>query len=147
LRRPGSSSADTTPNAFSFTDQTDVALASVITSAPVPIAGINTAVGWTASGGTVCVSATGDCGFCPAGYTTSGTVVSSQFLCARHDSASGFSTATDTLVTVGGVSDTFTSTTLADSGLTASKSVDLRVLESRTARRNGGNSRLADSIR
>ena len=130
-------SADTTPNAFSFTDQTDVPLGSVITSAPVPIAGINATTGWTASGGTVCVSATGDCGFCPAGYTTSGTVANSQFLCAQHSSAGGFSTATDTLVTVGGVSDTFTSTTLADSGLTASKPVDLRVLESRTVRRNG----------
>jgi hypothetical protein len=112
-----SSGADTTPNAFTFTDQTNVALSTVITSLPVQITGIDAQATWTASGGTACVGTnTTDCG-CAAGvFATSGTITNNQYICARHTSSASNSTATNTTVTVGGVSDIFTSTTLAASG-------------------------------
>ncbi len=43
-----------------------------------------------------------------------GTVTSGQTICVRHTSAAQAGTATATTLTVGGVSDTFTSTTKAD---------------------------------
>lgn len=105
---------DSTPNAFAFTDQTSVTLSTLITSAPVQISGITTTTNWTASGGTACVSSGNNCACDVAGYAASGSILNNQYMCARHTSSGALSTATDTLVTVGGVSDTFTSTTLDD---------------------------------
>jgi hypothetical protein len=105
----GGGSSDTTPNAFSFTDQTNVSLSSTITSAAVAITGINTSINCTATGGTVDVGADGD-------FQSSRTVTNGQDIRARHTSSGSNSTATNTPVDCGGVSDTFTSTTLAASG-------------------------------
>jgi hypothetical protein len=100
--------ADTTPDAFSFVDQTDVALSTAITSAAVTITGINTAAAVTVTGGEYSVGCTGT-------FTSSaGTINNGQTICARHTSSAAFSTAVNTTVTVGGVSDIFTSTTLAE---------------------------------
>ncbi len=107
------SAADTTPGGFTFIDQTNVALSTLITSAPVQITGINASTGWTASGGTACVSSANGCACDVATYAASGTILNNQYMCALHTSSGSFSTAVDTTVTVGGVSDTFTSTTLA----------------------------------
>jgi serine protease len=105
--------ADITPDAFTFVDQSNVALSSTITSAPVQITGINTTT-WTASGGTACVSSTNSCACNVAVYAGSGSILNNQYMCARHTSSASNSTATNTVVTVGGVPDTFTSTTLDD---------------------------------
>lgn len=104
--------ADTIPNAFTFADQSGVALSTQITSAPVQITGIGAAANWAATGGTACVSTGNNC-TCLATYAASGTVTNNQYLCARHTSSGSYSTATNTQITVGGVSDTFTSTTLS----------------------------------
>jgi len=100
------------PAPFSFTDQTGVALNSTITSASVQITGLGETASWTASGGTACASNSTDCSSCGT-YATSGSIQNNQYLCARHTSSASFSTAVDTTVTISGVSDTFTSTTLA----------------------------------
>jgi hypothetical protein len=105
--------ADTTPDAFVFADQTGVALSTLITSAPLQITGINATTNWTAVGGMACVSSGIGCACDVAGYAASGAILNNQYLCARHTSSGAFSVATDTLITVGGVSDTFTSTTSA----------------------------------
>lgn len=102
-----------TPTAFSFVDQSGVALSALITSAPVQINGINTVATWIASSGTACVSSANNCACDIAAWATGGTVSNGQYLCARHTSGAGFSTAVNTVVTVGAGSDTFTSTTLA----------------------------------
>jgi uncharacterized repeat protein (TIGR02543 family) len=114
--------ADTTPDAFSFTDQPGVARSTVTTSAPVQISGINTVANWTATGdGEACASSTNVCSPCDvSAWGTSGTVGNTQYLCARHTSSGSYSTAVNTTVTVGGVPDTFTSTTLANTVPTAS---------------------------
>ncbi len=119
--------SDNVPSTFSFVDQSGVALSTLITSAPVQISGINTTTPWTASGGTACVSSGNNCSCDVATFATSGSIQNNQYLCARHTSSANYSTATNTLVTVGGVSDTFTSTTLAliaDPGPQASLTVN-----------------------
>lgn len=96
---------DTTPNAFTFTDQTDVALSSVITSAAITVAGIDAPSTISVSGGTYDINGSGTF------VSTPGTVEVGDTVRARHTSSSSYSTATNTVVTIGGVSDTFTSTT------------------------------------
>lgn len=99
--------ADTTPDPFSFVDQSGVALSSMITSDPVTITGIDAASAITVTGGTYSIN---------GGAFTSdpGTVESGDEVRARHTSSASYSTATNTVVTIGGVSDTFRSLTLAD---------------------------------
>lgn len=104
----GEAEDDTTPDQFTFTDQSGVALSSTITSAPVTITGIDAASAITVSGGTYDINGSGTF------VSTAGTVVSGDTVRARHTSSAGYLTATNTVVTIGGVSDTFTSTTLAD---------------------------------
>lgn len=98
---------DTTPDQFTFTDQSGVALSSTITSAPVTITGINAAAAITVSGGTYSING--------GAFTASaGTVVSGDEVQARHTSSASYLASTDTAVTIGGVSDTFRSITLGD---------------------------------
>lgn len=100
-------SGDTTPNAFTFTDQTDVALSSTITSAAVSISGITAQATITVTGGEY------DIGLSGLFTSASGTVNNGDTVRARHTSSGSNSTATNTIITIGGVSDTFTSTTAA----------------------------------
>lgn len=95
---------DTTPDQFTFTDQTGVAASSTITSAPVQITGIDATVSFTATNGTIDVNGDDD-------FQTSRDVVNGDTIRARQTSSASYLTATDTIVTGGGVSDTFTSTT------------------------------------
>lgn len=105
LRQSAVSGSDATPDSFLFTDQTGVAISSTITSAAVTIAGINAAAAITVTGGTYDINGSGT-------FTSSaGTVNNGDTIRARHTSSGSYNTATDTVVTVGGVSDTFTSTT------------------------------------
>lgn len=98
---------DTTPAQFSFTDQSGVALSATITSAAVTITGIDAAAAITVSGGTYSING--------GAFTASaGTVVNNDQVQARHTSSASYLTATNTIVTVGGISDTFTSITLGD---------------------------------
>jgi len=98
---------DTTPNAFTFTDQTDVARSTTITSNPITVSGINSATPISITGGSYSVNG--------SGYVTgSGTVSDGDTVTVRHTSSGSFSTATNTTLNIGGVTDTFTSTTLAE---------------------------------
>jgi hypothetical protein len=95
---------DTTPAPFSFTDQTGVTTSTVITSAAVTITGINSPAAVTIAGGTYSING--------GGFTANaGTISNGNTVQVRHTSAATAGTATNTLLTVGGLSDTFTSTT------------------------------------
>lgn len=108
--------SDTTPNAFSFTDVTNAARNTYF-YAFVQISGIDAAA--TASG-----SSGGTYGFAVSSSTTqpsessfttaNKSITNGQYLHVRVLSSSSFSTAVGATVTVGGVSDTFTVTTAAD---------------------------------
>jgi serine protease len=98
---------DTTPNVFTFVDQINVPVSIEITSAPVTISGINAAAAVSVTGGTYSIG-------CGAIFTSAtGTISNNQTVCVRHTSAATASTGTNTTLTVGGVADTFTSTTAA----------------------------------
>lgn len=102
---------DTTPDAFSFTDASNVSLSSTQTSNTITVAGLGSgvSVAATVTGGTM--SKNGG-----AYGSTATTAVNGDTFAVRHTSSASNSTATDTTLTIGGVSDTFTSTTLAAVG-------------------------------
>jgi hypothetical protein len=99
---------DTVPDQFTFTDQSGVALSSTITSAPITVTGIDAAAAITVTGGEYDINGSGTF------VSTAGTVNNGDTVRARHTSSASYLTATDTTVTIGGVSDTFTSTTEGD---------------------------------
>ena len=97
---------DTTPDAFSFIDQTDIALNALTESAAITISGINTTTNITISGGEYSIN--------NGTYTSAtGSIINGQSVKVRHTSSGSNSTTTDTVLTIGSVSDTFTTTTLA----------------------------------
>ena len=99
--------ADTTPVAFTFVDQANVAPGSTQTSNTVTVSGINTSTSIGVTGGSYSIG-------CTASFTSSaGSVNNGDTVCVRHTASASFATATGTTLTIGGVSDTFTSTTVA----------------------------------
>jgi len=98
---------DTTPNTFSFIDQTDVALNTLTNSNTLNITGINAATTVSISGGEYAING--------GGFRTSSTTLNNNDIVqVRQSSSSNYSTATHATLNVGGVSDTFSLTTLAD---------------------------------
>ena len=107
------SAADTTPDAFTFTDVTDVAVSTQQTSNTITVAGMDT-------GASAAVTVTGGTYSKNSGtYTSaSGTAQNGDTFSVRHTSSASNSTATNTTLTIGGVSDTYTSTTAASADVT-----------------------------
>lgn len=104
--------SDTTPNAFTFTDQTDVGLSTVVTFNAITVDGITAPTSVSISG-----DASSEYRKNGGAWTNApGTVVNGDTIQPRHNSSGSNSTAVNTVVTIGGVSDTATSTTLAASG-------------------------------
>jgi uncharacterized delta-60 repeat protein len=98
---------DAVPAAFGFVDRTDVDLYAITVSAPVTITGINIASPIVVTGGEYSIG-------CTSTFTSgAGSITNGQTVCVRHRSSFNSSTAVDTTLTVGNVSDTFTSTTKA----------------------------------
>lgn len=98
---------DSTPDAFSFPAQSGVALSTPVTSDAVTITGTSAQAAISVSGGEYSIG-------CTATFTAAeGSVSPQQQVCVRHTSASSPDTATQTTLTIGGVSGTFTSTTAA----------------------------------
>lgn len=112
VRNAKAVNSDTTPTTFSFTDQTNVPLSTVVTFNAITVEGITEATS---------VSISGDAS---SEYRKNGgewtsapvTVVAGDTIQPRHTSSSSNSTPVNTVVTIGGVSDTATSATLAASG-------------------------------
>jgi len=98
---------DTTPDAFSFTDQTGVGIASTCTSNTITVTGIDTASAISITGGQYSING-------GAFTSSSGSVVVNDTVQVRHTASGSYSTQVDTTLTIGGVSDTFSSTTEAE---------------------------------
>ena len=107
--------SDTTPDQFSFTDQSGVALSSTITSAAITVTGIDAAAAITVTGGTYDINGSGTF------VSTEGTVSNGDTVRARHTSSASYLTATNTVITIGGVSDTFTSQTEPDASASSAR--------------------------
>lgn len=97
---------DTTPDAFTFTDQTGVALSTPTTSNTITVSGINTAAPLTITGGQYSING-------GVFASTATTVVNGDTVAVRVTSSGSNSTAVNATLTIGTVSDTFTVTTLA----------------------------------
>ena len=110
---------DTTPDTFTFTDQTDVDIGTVITSDTVTVSGINTAADISI------VSCTGEsCEYQINGGTwtsDAGSVSEGDEIAVRQSSSDSYSTTTDLTLDIGGVTDTFSITTEAGADLSISK--------------------------
>lgn len=98
---------DTTPDPFTFVDVTGVPLSTVQTSNAITVNGITAPAPLSIVGGEY------ELGSNPGTWSSSdGTVANGDTVRVRHTSAATASTAVDTTLTIGGVFDTFTSTTL-----------------------------------
>ena len=96
----------TIADAFSFTDQTEVPLYTLMTSSPdIVVSGIDTTVPISVSGGEYSING-------GPYITAAGTINNGDSVNVRHTSAATGSTLTNTTLTIGGVSDVFSSTTL-----------------------------------
>ncbi|MBU0653772.1 MAG: pre-peptidase C-terminal domain-containing protein [Gammaproteobacteria bacterium] len=102
------SSDDGTPDSFLFTDQTDVALSTEALSNTIMVSGINVDVPIAITGGEY--STDGGVSY----SSTSATVSNGATVKVRHTSSADYATVTNTTLTIGDVSDTFSSTTLAN---------------------------------
>jgi len=100
---------DTTPNAFSFTDVTDATVSTLYESNSITVSGIDGPATMTITGGEYSVN-----GGTYASASTS--VIAGHTVKVRATSSALNSTAVNVILTIGGVSDTFTVTT-AGSGL------------------------------
>lgn len=96
--------ADMTPDPFTFIDQTDVTVYTVITSNTITVSGITSATPISITGGEYSING--------GAYTSlDGTVANGDTVTVRQTSSRSFSVTTDATLTIGGVSDTFSVTT------------------------------------
>jgi uncharacterized delta-60 repeat protein len=98
--------ADTTPDAFSFVDRDLVPLRTEVRSNTIGITGISGAAPIVVDNGQYSI------GCSPDGWRATGTITNGQTLCVRHDSSRFYGTSVNTTVSIGGVIDIFTSTTI-----------------------------------
>jgi hypothetical protein len=94
--------SDTVPNAFSFTDRTNVAKNTLITSNSITISGINSSTPVSVSGAGAQISING------GAWGTGGNISNGQTLQVRLTSSSSNNTTLTATVTVGGVNDSWT---------------------------------------
>jgi uncharacterized delta-60 repeat protein len=96
--------SDTLPDAFSFTDLTNVTLNTVVTSNSITVEGIDTAAAIRISDGEYSIDS--------GAYTSAaGTVSNGQVVTVRHTSSSLYTSVTTSLLRIGGISANFSSTT------------------------------------
>lgn len=95
---------DSTPNQFTFTDQTNVAISTLTESNVLTLSGTNVEASISVTGGEYSING-------GAFTSASGTISPSSTFKVRCTSSSLESTAVDALLTIGGVSDTFRVTT------------------------------------
>jgi hypothetical protein len=100
----GDGGGDTTPDQFTFTDITGAARSTVYTSNQITVAGIDATADVTITGGTYSKNG--------GAYTANaGTCVVGDTFTVRQTSSASYSTTTNAILTIGGVSDTYSVTT------------------------------------
>lgn len=98
---------DTTPDAFSFTAQTNVVRSSAMTSNSITVGGVNAPAAISVAGGSYSING-------GAFTSTAGTVSNGATVRVQHNASANYATKVDTTLTIGGVSSMFSSTTLAE---------------------------------
>jgi len=102
----GGGASDTTPDAFAFTDQTDVAINTTITSNAISVTGIDAASDISITGGEYSINGS-------AATTASSTVLNGDSVTVTVQSSSGNSGTVAATLTIGGIVDEFSVTTVA----------------------------------
>ncbi|HUQ08752.1 MAG TPA: hypothetical protein VM146_00455 [Steroidobacteraceae bacterium] len=102
----GTAPVDTTPNAFTFTAQSGMMPAAVVTSDEITISGINSGAAISITGGEYSIDGGNFTG-------AAGTINNNQKVRVRGTAPSQFSTGGSIVLTVGGVTATFNATTVA----------------------------------
>lgn len=98
--------ADTTPDSFTFTAATGVAISTLTTSNTVTIGGIDSAASVSIANGEYSING--------AAFTTSpGTITNGQTVAVRRTSSASNSTTVTAVLTIGGVNGTFSVTTVS----------------------------------
>lgn len=97
---------DTVPSSFTFTDVTNANISTVYTSNTITVSGINTPTHISISGGTFNVNS-GSYG------STKTTVSNGDVVSIRNTSSGSFSTTVNSVLTIGGVTDTYSITTVS----------------------------------
>jgi hypothetical protein len=97
---------DTTPDPFPFAEKTDVELSAIVPSDPISVTGIDAAAPISISGGEYEINGS------DTWTIGAGTVNNNDTVRVRQTSSGNFSTRTDTTLTIGGVSETFSITTI-----------------------------------
>jgi hypothetical protein len=100
---------DLIPDQFAFVAQTSVSKDSTRTSAAVTVAGLDQAILFTASGGTIDKNNDGN-------FLSAQSLNTGDTMRARHTASAFSGTRVDTVVTGGGISATFSSTTATEDG-------------------------------
>lgn len=110
-----SSASDTTPDAYTFTDQTGVQISTSVTSNSIAVTGVTAGIDVPISitGGEYSYSLDNGATWDPWA-STSGNVRLNYLVRVRRTSSASYSAAVTAVLTIGGVSDTFTLTTRAD---------------------------------
>jgi hypothetical protein len=103
------SAIDTTPTAFSFTDVTGAAVSTVYESNEIVVSGINSPAPISITGGQYRIKPSG--GSYGSYTSAAGTVSLGDTVQVKHTSSAAGVTAVNTVLTIGGVSDTYTTTT------------------------------------
>jgi hypothetical protein len=104
--------SDTTPDAFSLGDAGAAALGATCESATITVTGVDAPAGLTVSGGDYAING--------GGWASAPTTVGAgDTVKVRGVSSGSLSTAVDVVLTIGGVADTFTITTVANSEASA----------------------------
>jgi hypothetical protein len=108
-----SQSADTTPDAYTFTAQTNAARSTVTTSNTITVVGIDSAAAISISSGDYSISTDGGTNWSDWSTTTPATVSLNHQVKVRLTSSASYSTAATATLTIGGVDGAFTVTTEA----------------------------------
>jgi len=100
---------DVTPDAFAFTDQTGIAFSTLTESDAITVSGLNTTVGIAVSGGEYQIDG-------GSWSSVAGTISDGRSVKVRHTSSAYYFSDTNTTLTIGGMSDTFTTRTPVGGG-------------------------------
>lgn len=103
---------DTTPDPFVFASISNVALNTLIESSPIAVAGINTPTALSITSGEYSVSTDSGATWSPYSSTTPAAIAPNSMVKVRQMSAGTSVTTTDTTLYIGGVSATFSVTTV-----------------------------------
>ena len=108
---------DDIPNAFAFSNLTNVELNTSYESQPIQITGIDSVTTISVENGEYSISTNNSCDATTVTWVSlPGSMFNNQYVCVRHTSATSNQTVTETTLTVGGISASFSTTTKGANG-------------------------------